>query len=438
MPKNQQRVIPRLKPVPYTLTDVSTTLKQPQLTPAVELNQITLYNTPDLPNNKRGFKYQPCRPNPYLHSKMYSTTDLPPYGVHWSYFDRSSEMYVSENLLIAGTLEEFGWRSTRSNIAIREGRCYVEYKIVNGIDVNSEDNEINLNDRNEQRTQKPHVRIGLGRREGSLEAPVGFDGYSYGIRDVKGEIVHLSKRTDIGGVDLCVGDIIGLLIELPTMELQKEISKKMILQKTLSDPIDEEIKRKDLKLLDNTLINKGIERDMIPIKYKGEMFFEEYEYTESKAMEHLLNPVTVFGERAISDKERFKPATLPGSSITLFVNGKKKCVPFEKLYAFLPPASEQKMTKNDKKGKADFSIDVDDGSLGYYPMVSSFCGGAVEINSSNDPWIMPEDLEEKINIGEIKMYGRKFNDKVVQDVVVDVIDDAINKYLDRKEIELEN
>ena len=438
MPKNQQRVIPRLKPVPYTLTDVSTTLKQPQLIPAVELNQITLYNTPDLPNNKRGFKYQPCRPNPCLHSKMYSTTDLPPYGVHWSYFDRSSEMYVSENLLIAGTLEEFGWRSTRSNIAIREGRCYVEYKIVNGINVNNENNEINLNDRNEQKTQKPHVRIGLGRREGSLEAPVGFDGYSYGIRDVKGEIVHLSKRTDIGGVDLCVGDIIGLLIELPTMELQKEISKKMILQKTLSDPIDEEIKRKDLKLLDNTLINKGIERDMIPIKYKGEMFFEEYEYTESKAMEHLLNPVTVFGERAISDKERFKPATLPGSSITLFVNGKKKCVPFEKLYAFLPPASEQKMTKSDKKGKADFSIDVDDGSLGYYPMVSSFCGGAVEINSSNDPWIMPEDLEEKINIGEIKMYGRKFNDKVVQDVVVDLIDDAINKYLDRKEIELEN
>lgn len=56
MPKNQQRVIPRLKPVPYTLTDVSTTLKQPQLTPAVELNQITLYNTPDLPNNKKRFQ----------------------------------------------------------------------------------------------------------------------------------------------------------------------------------------------------------------------------------------------------------------------------------------------------------------------------------------------------------------------------------------------
>lgn len=472
----KQKVIPRLKPVPYTLADLSSTLRQPQLVPSTSVtNNLSdtatpLYITPDLPNNKRGFKYIPCRPNPYLESIMYSTTDIPPYSSRWSYFDRSPEMSVSKDMSIVGTQEYDGWRSSRAVYSVREGAWYIEYKIINGIESDGRD----IADPNDDKTPgtgngsvgaeetrsvspgfynpslAPHVRMGIARPEASLEAPVGFDGYGYGIRDINCEKIHLSKRGEIRNnkeealsesIDLKVGDVVGLLLELPSMKVQREIAAAMIQENTLSDPeniagIDPNNPR-----IQDSFVEKGVEREMIPIKYKNEKYFEEYEYTGSKAMEHVLNPVTVFGEHAIPDKERFQPAKLPGSSISLYVNGKYRGRPFENLSAFLPPASEQRMSRNMKTSKkavddSQLVIDRDDGSLGYYPMVSCFRGGAVQINTSTNLWITPDDLAAKLQAGEVKPYGARLKAKIVEDYVLDLLDDSINKYLDKKEREL--
>ncbi|TID14946.1 hypothetical protein CANINC_004617 [Pichia inconspicua] len=447
----KQRVIPRLKPVPYTLSDLTLKLKQPQLLPSGisithESENVELYSTPDLPNNKRGFKYQPCRPNPILDSKLYSTTDLPPYNTHWSYFDRSSDMMVSSDMSIVATQESHGWRSSRSNISIREGKWYIEYKIINGIN-DAEKDQTPISDSrsctpSSSMNHSAHVRMGIARPDASLEAPVGFDGYGYGIRDINCETIHLSRRSQIingSRSDLKVGDVIGLLVELPDFELQKDIAKSMIIERTLSDPSklygpDES----NDSLLKNSFIENGVQREMIPIRYKGELYFEEYEYTGSKKMEHLLNPVTVFGEHAIPDKERFQPAKLPHSSITLFVNGENRGKPFTNMFAFLPPASEQKAARNSKHKKIQddiFAVDNDDGSLGYFPMVSCFRGGAVQLNTSTNIWKVPASIQEAISKGEIKPYGSRFKEKITEEIVNDLIDNAVNKYLDRKEIE---
>lgn len=37
----------------------------------------------------------------------------------------------------------------------------------------------------------PHIRIGWSTRQGELQAPVGFDQYSYGYRDSCGKLVYL-------------------------------------------------------------------------------------------------------------------------------------------------------------------------------------------------------------------------------------------------------
>lgn len=462
----KQKVIPRLKPVPYTLNDLSTTLKQPQLVPSTTVKSkedsklVQLYSTPDLPNNKRGFKYMPCRPNPFFDSILYSTTDLPPYSARWSYFDRSPEMYLSKDVTIVGTQDCDGWRSTRATCGIREGKWYIEYKIINGI--TNQDNDYDTDYANDTRKSRsttpmiggnldPHVRLGIARIEASLEAPVGFDGYGYGIRDINCEKIHLSRRSEIKSnnqnecntkIDLKNGDIIGILLDLPNITVQKEIAKSMIKQKTLSNPQENKINFTASKTVTKSFIENGIEREMIPIKYKSELYFEEYEYTGSKTMEHLLNPVTVFGEHAIPDKERFKPAILPNSSITLYVNGVKMGTPFKNLFAFLPPASEQRMARSNnktlKKSQDDFIIDRDDGTLGYYPMVSCFRGGAVQINSDVNVWLTPEDLAEQFDSGVIKAYGKRFNDRIIEDYVLDLFDDTINKYLDKREKELSN
>ena len=58
-----------------------------------------------------------------------------------------------------------------------------------------------------------HVRMGWSMRTGELQAPVGYDRWSYGYRDILGSRVHNSKREDRwGGVEFGPGDVIGFAI----------------------------------------------------------------------------------------------------------------------------------------------------------------------------------------------------------------------------------
>ena len=66
-------------------------------------------------------------------------------------------------------------------------------------------------------TQPPqvggHVRVGWSMRTGDLQAPVGYDKWSYGIRDTGGSILHCSQRQDHwGGEGFCGDDIVGCAI----------------------------------------------------------------------------------------------------------------------------------------------------------------------------------------------------------------------------------
>ncbi|GME92582.1 unnamed protein product [[Candida] boidinii] len=53
-----------------------------------------------------------------------------------------------------------------------------------------------------------HVRIGFARREASIEAPVGMDGYGYGLRDKTGQKVHLSRPSHFMKEGFGAGDVI--------------------------------------------------------------------------------------------------------------------------------------------------------------------------------------------------------------------------------------
>jgi len=58
-----------------------------------------------------------------------------------------------------------------------------------------------------------HLRIGWSMRTGDLQAPVGYDKWSYGIRNINGSIIHKSERQDSwGGDDFDEGDILGCAI----------------------------------------------------------------------------------------------------------------------------------------------------------------------------------------------------------------------------------
>ena len=65
----------------------------------------------------------------------------------------------------------------------------------------------------EQYTVGGHLRMGWSMRTGELQAPVGYDRWSYGIRDINGSRIHHSKREDKwGGVGFQPGDVVGFAI----------------------------------------------------------------------------------------------------------------------------------------------------------------------------------------------------------------------------------
>lgn len=87
--------------------------------------------------------------------------------------------------------------------------------------------------------------------------------------------------------------------------------------------------------------------------------------------------------------------------------------PFEDLYAFLPPASQPIEIPN-VGGRP-----LDDGSLGYYPAISVFKGGAAEINFGPEWRYKPEDLGE-----EVRGLWERYNEQVAEDIVYDLVDEV--------------
>lgn len=61
---------------------------------------------------------------------------------------------------------------------------------------------------------EPHVRIGWSTRQGELQGPVGYDKFSYAIRDVNGACLHKSARNDSYSESFGVGDIIGCFLHI--------------------------------------------------------------------------------------------------------------------------------------------------------------------------------------------------------------------------------
>lgn len=68
-----------------------------------------------------------------------------------------------------------------------------------------------------------HVRLGWSMRTGDLQAPVGYDKWSYGLRDIEGSILHCSMRQDNwGGEGFGADDVIGCAIYFDEIEENDE------------------------------------------------------------------------------------------------------------------------------------------------------------------------------------------------------------------------
>ncbi|KAI4213229.1 MAG: hypothetical protein LQ351_004175 [Letrouitia transgressa] len=333
-------------------------------------------------SNKKGFRYTHCIADPaFATSKWYRQTETEPFAPRFSIQDASSHIYFDSSGQIITT--DKGFRMARANVGAREGRWYYECKILSGIKPPNYDPSL----MNGVSDDGGHVRIGWARREASLDTPVGFDAYSYGLRDVAGQKMHMSRPKDFmpDGESFCEGDVIGLEITLPSLALHRKVVEGSYNKAVdVSDDLDPHPAAEAADII----------RDRIPIRYKGVVLFEQFEYHSTKDLEELMNPSPALSTPAATAASSAPPnpnhplptlRTLPFSSIKVYKNGKYVGTPFTDLLAFLPLASKPLNQVGARDG-------LDDGMLGYFPAISVFRGGVAEVNFGPDFWYPPNDL----------------------------------------------
>lgn len=178
--------------------------------------------------------------------------DQPPW-VCWNKSDMAPQLKVTDSyrLALQGALR--GYRMARANQGVSTGCYYFECVILPGptpkdilsnlppnarlgpgleqqlrAAMNAEANDKTNKAEETQRVKKRkpndneapptvggHLRIGWSMRTGDLQAPVGYDKWSYGVRSIVGSIVHKSQRQDTwGGEGFGPGDVLGCAIAL--------------------------------------------------------------------------------------------------------------------------------------------------------------------------------------------------------------------------------
>jgi len=97
-------------------------------------------------------------------------------------------------------LNETGYRMVRSSIGVTEGDWFYEIECL---------------------SHSGNVRLGWSTEKGDVQAPVGYDKYSYSYRDKEGTKFHMSRGLTYGQ-PYGTSDVIGFFISLPKRESPPE------------------------------------------------------------------------------------------------------------------------------------------------------------------------------------------------------------------------
>lgn len=178
-------------------------------------------------------------------------TETPPF-VHFAKNDSAPQLKIEGHFLVKGGMR--GYRMARASHGVTEGTYYFELVIKEppsvqeiaaslpsnvrlGPKLQKQLQDELLRQTAESSTEKStgdhepkkkkakedvdfiggHLRVGWSMRTADLQAPVGYDKWSFGIRDISGSRIHNSRRhDDWGGEAFGPGDVIGLCISLGT------------------------------------------------------------------------------------------------------------------------------------------------------------------------------------------------------------------------------
>ncbi|XP_020100253.1 protein TRAUCO [Ananas comosus] len=123
--------------------------------------------------------------------------DSPDARICLSRIYKAEKVELSDDRLAAGSTK--GYRMVRATRGVMDGAWFFEIRIV-------------------RLGETGHTRLGWTTDKGDLQAPVGYDGHSYGYRDIDGTKIHKALRDKYGEEAYTEGDVIGCYISLPDGE----------------------------------------------------------------------------------------------------------------------------------------------------------------------------------------------------------------------------
>jgi len=124
-------------------------------------------------------------------------THVVPPSVYLNERDRAQALILEDDQMTCmGELG--GYRMVRGSHGVHGGAYYWEVLILEP----------------ESDPENAHIRLGWSTRQGELNAPVGFDKWSYGYRDINGSKCHDGVRDDGYGEGYGPGDVIGCYLRL--------------------------------------------------------------------------------------------------------------------------------------------------------------------------------------------------------------------------------
>jgi Set1/Ash2 histone methyltransferase complex subunit ASH2 len=183
--------------------------------------------------------------------------EKPPY-VHWNKADTAAPLKIDDFVGVS-TTQLRGYRMARASHGVSHGNYYYELYIAHANDTHNnltsstkaQGNSSSSRQQQQQQQQQrllqqqqqnnhvlhnkrqkvsttttdscSHVRLGFSMQSGDLQAPVGYDKWSFAIRSLNGAILHKSQRQDSwGGAPFGPGDVVGCAISLQTNDNEQD------------------------------------------------------------------------------------------------------------------------------------------------------------------------------------------------------------------------
>lgn len=163
------------------------------------------------------------------HSKRVRLIEEAGLSVTLSSHDKAPEVSLSVDRLTCWGAVDCGYSMARATHAVDNGKYYWECEVLNpeedlvvspDVDRSASSNYHRVAGANQgggstsHNNEGAHARIGWALDSAALAAPVGYDKYGYGYRDINGSKIHNSLREDDYGEAFGPGDVIGCFISL--------------------------------------------------------------------------------------------------------------------------------------------------------------------------------------------------------------------------------